>query len=71
MLKRPLCLLALLLSLPLAAWADTMSAALDTDPAGQWWSDLSALADDGMEGRLAGSPGYDRAAAYVIARLKA
>ena len=37
----------------------------------QWWADVSALADDGMEGRLTGSPGYDRAAAYVISRLKA
>lgn len=37
----------------------------------QWWADVSALANDGMEGRLTGSPGYDRAAAYVISRLKA
>jgi len=37
----------------------------------QWWADVSALASDGMEGRLTGSPGYDRAAAYVISRLKA
>jgi hypothetical protein len=72
MLKRPAGLLALLLMLPLAASADTMSAApADTGAAAQWWSDLSALADDGMEGRLTGSPGYDRAATYVIARLKA
>jgi Zn-dependent M28 family amino/carboxypeptidase len=36
----------------------------------RWWGDVSALADDGMEGRLAGSPGYDRAADYVVGRLK-
>src|SRR3954471_14535956 len=65
-------LLSLLLMLPLAASADTIGAATaDTGQAAQWWSDLSALADDGMEGRLTGSPGYDRAAAYVISRLKA
>jgi Zn-dependent M28 family amino/carboxypeptidase len=71
MLKRPLFLLVLLLSLPLAAAADTQAPASgDTNSAAQWWRDLSALADDRMEGRLAGSPGYDRAAAYVISRLK-
>ena len=43
---------------------------LAADPASQWWADVSALADDGMEGRLTGSPGYDRAAQYVIGRLK-
>ena len=55
------CLMALL---PLKASAQSAAAT-------QWWADVSALADDGMEGRLTGSPGYDRAAAYVIARLKA
>jgi Zn-dependent M28 family amino/carboxypeptidase len=44
--------------------------ALAADAAAQWWADVSALANDGMEGRLTGSPGYDRAAAYVISRLK-
>jgi hypothetical protein len=39
--------------------------------ADRWWSDITTLADDRMEGRLTGSPGYDRAAAFVIARLKA
>jgi Peptidase family M28 len=37
----------------------------------QWWADISALANDGMEGRLTGSPGYMRAAQYVISRFKA
>ncbi|HET7086719.1 MAG TPA: M28 family metallopeptidase [Rhizomicrobium sp.] len=44
--------------------------ALAADPVAQWWADVSALADDAMEGRQTGSPGYDRAAAYVISRLK-
>jgi hypothetical protein len=41
------------------------------DPAAQWWADVSALAGDGMKGRLAGTGDYLRAAGYVIARLKA
>jgi len=53
----------LLLALPLPALA--------ADAATQWWADVTALANDGMEGRLTGSPGYDRAADYVISRLKA
>src|SRR6478752_5953027 len=72
MLKRPVCLLAFLMSLSLSAVADTMAPAPgDANTAAQWWSDVSTLADDGMEGRLTGSPGYDRASAYVISRLKA
>ena len=55
-------LLCALLTLPIPALA--------ADAASQWWADVSALADDGMEGRLTGSPGYDRAAQYVIGRLK-
>ena len=55
-------LLFALLALPIPVLA--------ADPASQWWADVSALADDGMEGRLTGSPGYDRAAQYVIGRLK-
>src|SRR5580692_12069415 len=57
--------LSALLGLPSA------SLAADSAPAAQWWTDVSALANDGMEGRLTGSPGYDRAADYVIGRLKA
>ncbi|HSS15120.1 MAG TPA: M28 family metallopeptidase [Rhizomicrobium sp.] len=57
-------LLCLLLTFPIP------SQAADVSAAGQWWADVSALADDRMEGRLTGSPGYDRAAQYVIGRLK-
>lgn len=46
---------ALLLSQPaLAASAES-----------RWMDHLKVLADDDMEGRLTGTPGYDRAAAYV------
>ena len=65
MLRLPRVLLFCLpLLSPLPALADSAAAT-------QWWADVSALANDGMEGRLTGSPGYDRAAEYVISRLKA
>ena len=37
--------------------------------ADRWWTDVATLADDRMEGRQTGTPGYNRAAAYVIGRL--
>lgn len=40
-------------------------------PGDRWWADVSAIASDANEGRLTGSPGYFRAAAYVEDRLKA
>jgi Zn-dependent M28 family amino/carboxypeptidase len=36
----------------------------------RWWTDVSALADEKMEGRLTGTPGYLRAADYVVAELR-
>ena len=39
--------------------------------AAAWWNDIKVLADDKMEGRLTGSPGFDRAADYVTGRFKA
>lgn len=35
-----------------------------------WWGHVEAIANDGNEGRLAGSPGFDRAADYVVGQLK-
>lgn len=46
-----------------AAKADTPAARIETD--------VRALADDAMEGREAGTPGYDKAADYVAARMRA
>jgi hypothetical protein len=65
----PLLLMAALVacaSVPADADAPALSPA-----AAQWWADIGALANDGMEGRLTGSPGYMRAAQYVISRFKA
>lgn len=51
--------------LPRAAGAQTPAAEA------RWWGHVAALAGDDKEGRLTGSPGFDRAAAYVIAQLRA
>jgi Zn-dependent M28 family amino/carboxypeptidase len=37
----------------------------------EWWSLVKAIADDGMDGRYTGSPGYLRAAAFVASQLEA
>ena len=48
----------------------TVSARAEPDRAERWWSHVSTLASDAFEGRAAGSPGYDRAADYVIGAFK-
>ncbi|MGE0180613.1 MAG: peptidase M28, partial [Sphingomonas sp.] len=35
-----------------------------------WWADVEALSGDAMEGRAAGSAGYDRAAGYVAEQFR-
>jgi Zn-dependent M28 family amino/carboxypeptidase len=37
----------------------------------RWWGHVETIASDANQGRLAGSPGYDRAADYVVGKLKA
>ncbi|GAM99602.1 peptidase M28 [alpha proteobacterium U9-1i] len=53
----------------------TLNACVSAPEAGDaqtaaWWATTEALSNDAMEGRDTGSPGYDRAAAYVAARLE-
>jgi hypothetical protein len=36
----------------------------------RWWSHVEALANDGLEGRDAGSEGYRKAARYVVAQFE-
>ncbi len=36
----------------------------------RWFSHVKILADDSMEGRLTGTPGYDRAAAYLSGEFR-
>jgi hypothetical protein len=53
----------LLLSLSLAATQPN-------DATRRWWGYITALANDGMEGRDTGSPAYQRAARYVAAEFE-
>ena len=57
------------LALTLPAIADAATAATPRGKA--WWADIAAIASDATEGRLPGSPGFDRAAAHVTGRLEA
>ena len=59
---------ALLASIAAALCAGVVGAA-DTD-ASRWWAHVRFLADDSLEGREAGTPGYRRAAEYVAERLR-
>jgi len=49
--------------------ACTARPAMDPQTAA-WWETTQALSGDDMEGRDTGSPGYDRAAAYVAERFE-
>jgi Zn-dependent M28 family amino/carboxypeptidase len=60
----------LLAAFLLLAGCATVAPPTPEERAGRWWGDVAALADDKMEGRLTGTPGYLRSADYVVARLK-
>ena len=64
-------ILSLLAGLALAAPLASQASPDPSPRAGAWWGDIKVLADDKMEGRLTGSPGYERAAAYVEQRFRA
>jgi hypothetical protein len=52
------------------AFSTLFAASPDWQKAGErWWSHIKVLADDNMEGRDTGSPGYNRAADYVVKRF--
>ncbi|HYL04954.1 MAG TPA: M28 family metallopeptidase [Thermoanaerobaculia bacterium] len=56
---------------PPPAAARTAAAGGEAGDAGQrWWAHVRYLADDTLQGRLTGSPGYVAAAGYVAARFK-
>lgn len=57
-----------LVGLALVACASTPDAPQDARTAA-WWRTTGDLSSDAMEGRDTGSPGYDRAAAYVADRF--
>ena len=50
-----------------------IAALILNDPAAEgkrWWSHVAFLADDGLEGRNVGTPGFEKAAAYVEGQFK-
>lgn len=62
------------MSAALALCSATVSFAVPArgeDDGTRWWNHVRILAADDMEGRGTGTPGYDRAADYVIAQAKA
>jgi Zn-dependent M28 family amino/carboxypeptidase len=59
----------LLLPLIVAACA-TVDPPTPAERAESWWRDVATLADDNMEGRLTGTPGYRRSADHVVGRLR-
>ncbi len=64
---------AWLLAFALAACAPTLSTvpiASPADRAARWQAHVEALASDSMEGRAAGTPGHERAAAYVANEMR-
>ena len=60
----------LALTLLLAGCATLPPPPTPAERAELWWSDVAALADDRMEGRLTGTAGYRRAADHVVERLR-
>jgi Peptidase family M28 len=72
MTERALVIVALWLLLVLASDRCRAAGAPEklSPEAAQWWTDISAIADDSTEGRQTGSSGYLRAADYVISRFK-
>jgi hypothetical protein len=61
---------ACLAALTLAAGASPVLAQT-ADRGERWVARMTALSDDAMEGRRVGTPGYDRAAAWVVGEMEA
>ncbi|MFN3726075.1 MAG: M20/M25/M40 family metallo-hydrolase [Allosphingosinicella sp.] len=63
---------AWLLAFALTACAPTVSTApiAPADRAARWQAHVETLASDAMEGRAAGTPGHERAAAYVANEMR-
>src|SRR5579864_7024715 len=54
-----------------ALWMATLACTLfAADPGERWWRHVLYLADDGLEGRLTGSEGHRKAAAYVASEFE-
>ena len=62
--------LACLAALTLAA-GPSPALAQTADRGERWMARMAVLSDDAMEGRRVGTPGYDRAAAWVVGEMEA
>lgn len=62
---------SILLAVAIAALPLAATAAAPTKATSAWWAHIKVLASDAYEGRLTGSPGYEKAAHYVADRFKA
>ncbi|MHA6767367.1 M28 family metallopeptidase [Sphingobium ummariense] len=70
MLRASLGLSLLPVLLATTATAQGGAASAQGDAGAAWWRHVEILAADDMEGRGTGTPGYDRAADYVIAQFR-
>ena len=73
-MRRTAAALLVSLAFTLTASAQIPSLSERTDwsaPAADWWSHVQYLADDKLQGRRTGTPGYDAAVAYVESQFKA
>ncbi|HTI67948.1 MAG TPA: M28 family metallopeptidase [Caulobacteraceae bacterium] len=61
---------ALGLGLALGVAAGAGAAAPATKAGSPWWAHIAYLAGDDLQGRLPGTPGFDRAAAYVMGKFQ-
>ncbi|MDI1294801.1 MAG: peptidase M28, partial [bacterium] len=61
------------LGLPLLSllWANGAMADAEADRGAIWWGHVQTLASDDLQGRGTGTPGYDKAADYVIGQVQA
>ncbi len=57
-------------SVALVAIAGALFATEPDSATRSWWAHVTALANDGLEGRDTGSEGYRKAAAYVVAQFQ-
>lgn len=62
---------ACLTALSLAAGASPVLAQSQQDRGARWMERIGVISSDAMEGREVGTPGYDRAAAYVVSEMQA
>ena len=60
----------ILIAVALAALPLTAFAAPPSKDSSAWWGHIKVLASDAYQGRLTGSPGYDKAARYVADQFR-